>query len=111
MGVGKMYNTQNEMFDGGNTLVCHNCGGVNMTEKRLATNKKKGLVYAVFGWIFFAISIVFMPIIFGAVALCMGIITFFERSQVHGAILSFFAASGLILGTLFNFFVTGTMFI
>jgi hypothetical protein len=106
-----MYNTKNELFDGGNTIICHNCGVTKMADKATDSNKKRGLIFTVFGWIFFAISLVFMPILFGAVALCMGIITFFERSQVHGAILTIFAASGLIIGTLFNFFVTGTMFI
>lgn len=106
-----MYTTQNGQFDEGNIIACNNCGVAKSEASRTNSNKKKGLFYTIFGWIFVVISLVFMPIIFGAVALCMGIMTFFERSHVHGAILTVCAVSGLIIGTLFNFFVTGTMFI
>jgi hypothetical protein len=37
--------------------------------------------------------------------------TFLERSHVHGAILTFFAATGLVIGSIFSFMVSGTFFI
>jgi uncharacterized membrane protein YccC len=76
-----------------------------------AQNKKKGLAYVVFGWLFFAMSLLFIPLLFGAGALFMGYQTFHKRSEWHGVILMFFAAVGIILGSLFSFFVSGTNFI
>ncbi|WHY64796.1 hypothetical protein [Neobacillus sp. SuZ13] len=94
-----------------NSNICQSCGSVTFQPDVSSTRKKKGLTYVILGWLFFAISLVFMPLLFGVGAVFMGIMTFCERSQVHGAILTFFAATGLILGTLFSFMVSGTFFI
>jgi hypothetical protein len=95
--VDEMNHSQSATLSFGNTTV--------------AENKKKGLTYAVSGWLFFAISLLFIPIFFGAGALFMGYMTFHKRSPLHGVILMFFAASGIILGSLFSFLVAGTNFI
>jgi hypothetical protein len=81
-----------------------------MESKYLQINKGS-VAFVVFGWIFFTISLLFIPILFGAAAFFMGLLTFWERSQVHGAILMAFAALGTILGTLFSFIVAGSFFI
>lgn len=68
-------------------------------------NEKQGTVYVVLGWVFFAISILFFPIIFGAGSFIMGFMTYRVRSQVHGVILMVFSVVGVILGMLIGFIV------
>lgn len=62
-------------------------------------NKEQGTVYVVLGWIFFAISLLFFPIIFGAGAFIMGFMTYKVRSQGHGVTLMVFSVVGIIVGT------------
>ena len=101
---------QNKAISDINSIMCQEGGTVTMAEEAVS-NKKKGIIYVLMGWTFFAISLIFMPIIFGAVAIFMSIMTYFERSEAHGTVLMIFSVMGLILGSLFNFFVTGTLFI
>ncbi|MEH7114760.1 hypothetical protein V7124_20740 [Neobacillus niacini] len=83
----------------------------NMANENAVPTKKDGIVYVIAGWVFFAISLLFIPILFGAGALIMGYLTFLKRSEFQGIILMFFAAVGIILGSLYSFLVAGTMFI
>lgn len=99
-----MYNSQNEAY-------CQNCGNITLAHDGANASKKSGLGYVAFGWVFFAISLIFMPILFGVAALAMGFMTFHERSELHGIVLMALAATSTVIGTLFSFIVTGTMFI
>jgi hypothetical protein len=110
MGVGKMYNPTGGSYEGVNSAICQSCGSVTIKQEA-SSSRQNGITYVILGWLFFAISLVFLPLVFGMASVFMGIMTFCERSQVHGAILTFFAAVGLILGTLFSFMVSGTIFI
>ncbi|MEH7075704.1 hypothetical protein [Neobacillus drentensis] len=94
-----------------NSNICQSCGSVTFQHEASSSSKSKGITYVILGWLFFALSLVFLPLVFGIGAVFMGVMTFCERSQVHGAILTFFAATGLILGSLFSFMVSGTFFI
>lgn len=98
-----MYNSQ----DG---AICQSCGNLTI-EKETASSHKSGMIYAAFGWLFFAISLLFIPMLFGAAALAMGFMTYHERNEVHGVILMVFAAASIVLGSLFSFIVAGTMFL
>ncbi len=109
--MGKMFNPSGGSFEVVNSNVCQSCGSVTLHHEAASTSKSKGIMYAVLGWLFFAISLLFMPLLFGVGAVFMGVMTFLERNQVHGAILTFFAAIGLVLGSLFSFMVSGTFFI
>lgn len=106
-----MYSSQSGSYDMVNSNICQSCGSVTMTHEETASNKMTGITYVVLGWIFFSISLLFIPILFGALALSMGFFTYSERSKTHGVILMLFAAMGLVLGSLFSFMVAGTMFI
>ncbi|MDP4084300.1 MAG: hypothetical protein Q8934_06745 [Bacillota bacterium] len=75
------------------------------------SKQNKGLTYVVLGWMFVAVSFIFMPLLFGTVAFCMSIMTYLDRSRAHGIILMVFSFTGLVLGSLLSLFVTGTMFI
>lgn len=82
-----------------------------MAQEAVGSSNKSGILFTALGWVFFAISLLFMPLLFGAAALAMGFMTYHERSQVHGIVLMLFAAASMVLGTMFSFFVAGTMFI
>lgn len=104
-----MYNSQNGSYSVANSSVCQSCGNVTLSYEKSTSNK--GTLYAVLGWVFFAISLLFMPLLFGAAALFMGFMTYTVKSEIHGLILMVFGAVGLVLGSLFSFIVAGTMFI
>ncbi|MED4223945.1 hypothetical protein [Neobacillus cucumis] len=99
-------------FDAVNTNVCQNCGKLTLHHhEKHDVNKKQSIIFPILGWLFFMISLVFIPILFGAAAFLMGFFTFHDRSKSHGLILMIFASAGLILGSLFSFMVSGTMFL
>lgn len=65
------------------------------------TQAKQGKkVYIILGWIFFAVSILFIPILFGAGAFIMGYLVRKENNETHGVILMVMAIAGAIIGTL-----------
>ena len=70
-----------------------------------------GTGYMIAGWICFAISLLFVPVLFGAVAFFMGFMTYGERSEFHGVLLMGFAALGTIFGSMLSFLVAGTFFL
>jgi uncharacterized membrane protein YccC len=96
MELNRMYQTQNEMV------------AMEVTSQ---SELKKGTGYLIAGWVCFAISLLFFPILFGAVAFFMGLMTFWERSEFQGIILMGFAALGTLIGTMLSFFVAGSFFI
>jgi len=106
-----MNHSQGGPFEMAASNVCQNCGSLTIKHEGHGSIKKLGIVYPIIGWAFFLISLVFIPLLFGAIAFCMGLLTYFERSKFHGSILMFFAAVGLILGSLVSFMVAGTMFL
>jgi len=60
---------------------------------------KGGKVFIILGWVFFGISLLFVPILFGAGAFIMGYLLR-KHNQTHGTILMVMAVAGAILGTL-----------
>ncbi|WP_407267771.1 zinc-ribbon domain-containing protein [Radiobacillus sp. PE A8.2] len=107
----------------GNAAFCSNCGAKTITENKHTTEEtpfvnssyhktqtqtsqeKNGLVYVILGWVFFAISLLFIPILFGAGAFIMGFLTYKTRGTTHGVILMVMGVVGLLLGTLLGFIV------
>jgi hypothetical protein len=86
-------------------------GSVALESSSIGQNQKRGTAYIVFGWTFALISLLLLPIFFGAIALYMGYKTFHVRSPLHGIAIMFFAGMGIILGSLYSFMVAGTAFI
>jgi Zn-dependent membrane protease YugP len=113
----KMYCSQCGSENDGTSKFCHNCGHQLEAGQAAATleqrgtilhkteTSKQGTVYVVLGWIFFAISFLVVPILFGAGAFVMGFMTYRVRSQVHGVILMVFSVVGILLGSLIGFIV------
>lgn len=106
-----MYSSQSESNNVVSTVICHSCGRASLKHQNKTTSKIMGLAYALFGWVFFAISLLFLPIVFGSASMLMGFLLYHNRSQVHGMILMFFAMVGLVIGTLISVVVAGTIFI
>ena len=111
IGVDGMYDSQGGSLEIVNTHVCQDCGRITLKHEAAESNKKQGIIFPILGWIFFVLSLVVIPIIFGAAAFLMGFFTFHDRSKAHGAVLMTFASIGFILGSLFSIMVSGTMFL
>ena len=62
--------------------------------------QNQGVLYITLGWVFFAISLLFIPILFGAGTFIMGFLTYRTYSQIHGMILMVFSVVGIVLGML-----------
>jgi hypothetical protein len=67
--------------------------------------QKQGTIYIVLGWVFFALSLIFIPILFGAGTFIMGFLTYRNGKQTHGVILMVFAVVGVVLGMLLGVMV------
>ena len=89
--------------------VCQHCGQAAIGTVEETTGEKKGVMYVLFGWLFVALSVVFLPLVFGAAALYLGAMVFFDRSRTHGAILMASAMFATMLGLLHSIFVAGTV--
>jgi hypothetical protein len=85
--------------------------GLMAVDSNLVQGKKEGALYIPFGWIFSLLSLLFFPILFGAIAFFSGYQVFHKRSPLHGIAIMFFAIVGLALGTLYSLLVAGTNFI
>lgn len=105
-----MNESQSGTFSLVGSTVCPSCGSVTHTHAETAPSKVSGITYVILGWLFTFISVLFVPVLFGAIAFCMGLMTYSERSKTHGTILMSFASVGLIFGSFISFMVSGTMF-
>lgn len=97
-----------------NASYCSNCGTkigeikvVKVVQEveshansQIENPKKQGTVYIVIGWVSFAISLLFIPLIFGAVAFIMGFLTYKTRSEIQGVVLMVCSIVGTIFGML-----------
>lgn len=63
-------------------------------------SKKVGKTFIILGWVFFAISFVLIPILFGAGAFIMGYLIRKNSNETHGTILMVLAIAGAIIGSL-----------
>lgn len=93
-----------------NASFCSSCGikiGEFKTAQAATANssKNEGTIYIVLGWMFFAISLLFVPLVFGAGAFIMGYLTYRVRSEIHGVVLMVFAIVGTIFGVLLGIIV------
>jgi hypothetical protein len=101
-----MYNSNDLSYGAVNENMVQTIG-----YEETAGSKKTGIFYAVLGWAFSFIALVFVPILFGALAFSLGLITYYGRNKAHGVAVMVFASISLILGSMLSFFVTGTLFI
>jgi uncharacterized membrane protein YvbJ len=74
-----------------------------MDEARTQINngKQTGKLYMVIGWISTVVSLLFIPVLFGAIAVIMGYL-YRSHDEKHGTILMIAGVAGAILGMLFG---------
>lgn len=66
--------------------------------------EQKNNTYLILGWVFCAISLAFVPILFGAGAFIMGYLTRKQPGRdLHGMIIMVFAIACTVLGMLIGF--------
>lgn len=105
-----MYNSNDLSLDAASTNVCQHCGNPTITFENTAGAKKSGIIYPIAGWLFSIIALLILPILFGALAFSMGLITFYARNRAHGIALMIFSSFSLIFGSLLSLVVSGTVF-
>lgn len=66
--------------------------------------KKTGHIYVIIGWISMVISLLFIPILFGAIAVIMGYL-YRSYNQKHGTVLMIAGVAGTVLGVLIGMLV------
>jgi hypothetical protein len=106
-----MYNSNDLSFEAVNANVCQNCGKVAFSHEAAEASKKSGIGYALLGWMFSIVSLLFVPILFGTLAFALGLITYYGRSKGHGTALMVFAVISFVFGSMLSFFVSGTFFL
>lgn len=107
---------------------CHSCGAPakgnipenqhietviqNQTQKPIESGRdlNNGTVYVALGWVFFGLSFLIIPILFGAGAFIMGFLTYRVRSQTHGVILMVMAVVGTVLGIIIGIIVASASY-
>lgn len=122
-----MINLENFHIMGGNIMFCKNCGtqcgneenychkcGTLLNSEVAATinnpeqvQNSNVTLYVVLGWTFFGISLLFIPILFGAGAVIMGYLLKKNRRETHGTILMILGVAGAILGALIGMALYG----
>jgi hypothetical protein len=106
-----MYNSNDLTFEAANANVCQSCGKIAIANEDAIGGKKSGIGYALLGWMFSFVSLLFVPILFGTLAFALGLFTYFGRSKSHGIALMIFASICFVFGSLLSFFVSGTFFL
>jgi ABC-type branched-subunit amino acid transport system permease subunit len=72
------------------------------------TPQNQNNLYIILGWIFFGISLLLIPLLFGAGAFVMGYLTRKQPGrETHGVILMVFAVAGAILGVFIGIATSG----
>lgn len=72
---------------------------VNEARVQISNGKQSGKLYMVIGWISMVVSLLFIPVLFGAVAVIMGYL-YRSYDEKHGTILMIAGVTGAILGFL-----------
>ena len=72
---------------------------INEMKEQIVHGQETGKLYSIIGWVSMIVSLVFIPIVFGAIAVIMGYL-YREKDEKMGTILMIAGASGAIFGVL-----------
>ncbi|MBO0466652.1 zinc ribbon domain-containing protein [Enterococcus plantarum] len=72
---------------------------INEVKKRISSGQESGKLYMMFGWITTIVSLLFIPVLFGAVSVIMGYL-YRSYDEKHGTIIMISGVAGAILGFL-----------
>lgn len=73
----------------------------NEVKKQITQGQESGKLYLIIGWISMVISLLFIPVLFGAIAVIMGYL-YRDKDEKMGTILMIAGVSGAIFGILFG---------
>lgn len=68
-------------------------------KEQIAHGQETGKLYLIIGWVFMVVSLVFVPVAFGAVAVIMGYL-YRDKDEKMGTVLMIAGVAGAILGVL-----------
>lgn len=68
-------------------------------KEQIAKGKLNGKLYMIIGWVSVVISLLFIPVLFGAVGVVMGYL-YRDHDEKHGTILMIAGVTGALLGML-----------
>ncbi|WP_321387338.1 zinc ribbon domain-containing protein [uncultured Enterococcus sp.] len=74
-------------------------GALSELKTRVDNGKQSGKLYLILGWLSMVVSLLFIPVLFGAVAVIMGYLYRYEDEKM-GTILMIAGVAGGILGVL-----------
>lgn len=72
---------------------------INEMKEQIVHGQETGKLYLIIGWISMVVSLAFIPVVFGAVAVIMGYL-YREKDEKMGTILMIAGAAGAIFGVL-----------
>ncbi|MEQ6207088.1 zinc-ribbon domain-containing protein [Enterococcus mundtii] len=72
---------------------------INEMKEQIVHGQETGKLYLIIGWVSMIVSLVFIPIVFGAIAVIMGYL-YREKDEKMGTILMIAGVSGAIFGVL-----------
>lgn len=72
---------------------------INEMKEQIVHGQETGKLYLIIGWVSMIVSLVFIPIVFGAVAVIMGYL-YREKNEKMGTVLMTAGVAGAILGVL-----------
>ena len=91
------------MILGGEDMYCRKCGKEITNESKYCqfcgALQETGKLYLIIGWISMVVSLAFIPVVFGAVAVIMGYL-YREKDEQMGTILMIAGVAGAIFGVL-----------
>ncbi|MCH3669736.1 zinc ribbon domain-containing protein, partial [Enterococcus faecium] len=72
---------------------------INEMKEQIVHGQETGKLYLIIGWISMVVSLAFIPVVFGAVAVIMGSL-YREKDEKMGTILMIAGVAGAIFGVL-----------
>ena len=72
---------------------------LNEMKEQIAHGQETGKLYLIIGWISMVVSLLFIPVMFGAIAVIMGYL-YRDKDEKMGTILMIAGVAGAILGVL-----------
>lgn len=72
---------------------------INEMKEQIVHGQETGKLYLIIGWVSMIVSLVFIPIVFGAIAVIMGYL-YREKDEKMGTILMIAGVAGAIFGVL-----------
>lgn len=74
---------------------------INEVKEQISNGQETGKLYLIIGWISMVVSLLFIPVVFGAIAVIMGYL-YRDKDEKMGTVLMIAGVAGAIFGFLFG---------